>query len=73
MAVGNRDRCGIGYKGLPSLKVLSNLQKLTLTGMMGDMRDPDNGWDIQKRLAVWATLATFTSVKGEGVHTCEAS
>lgn len=64
LAVGSipRDYRGIGYKDLPKFNVLSNLQKLTLTGLMGCFRDPDDR-SVRINVKVWSQLASFTSVK----------
>ena len=61
LAAGSTVAKGISYKDFPNIKVFPNLQKLTLTGIMGDLRDLDHG--IQKKAQVWKQVASLTCVK----------
>lgn len=65
LAVGSvpRDYRGISCRDLAKLTVLSNLQKLTLTGLMGDLRDPGHAYNLHRRAQVWMDLASFTTVR----------
>ena len=51
------DYGAMSYKDLPSLQVFSNLQKLTLTGLVG------TDYDIHKKAKGWVVLTSITSLK----------